>query len=253
MKTNSRVEGTGVAIASLALGIAAVCSSFLLIGGALALIGLLLGITHLVQRENARSMAWWGVSLSAVGLAATIAFGGLYYRIYQEVRTAIEAEAKDSVWAEWEGKEAPNLRLTTLDGTELAVADLRGKRVVLAFWATWCPPCRMEIPHFNKFIDEFPADQLMIIAISSEEADTVRSFAAKQGIRYRLAVLDDETLPAPFNQIRAIPTTFFIDRQGVIQNVRVGYHDYDALKRLAVQPDFQPVSEPAPAAPEQMD
>lgn len=81
----------------------------------------------------------------------------------------------------------------------------------------------------------------------------MRSFAAKQGIRYRLEFLDDESLPAPFNQGRAIPPTFFIDRQGVIQNVPVGYHGQDVLKCLAIQPDFQSVSDSAAAAFEQTD
>ncbi|MCS7049170.1 MAG: redoxin domain-containing protein [Verrucomicrobiae bacterium] len=248
MNSSTGSSGTGLAVGSLVLGILGVCLSFLLVGGVLAVVGLVLGIAHLTRCEAGRGMAWWGTGLSAVGLAATLMFGGLYYRAYQQIRAAMERHADETPFAEWEGKEAPDFRFTTLDGAELALADLRGKRVMLAFWATWCPPCRREIPHFNQLTKEVSADELVIVGISSEEAEKVRAFAAQEGIRYRLAVIEGDELPAPFNLVRAIPTTFCIDRKGVIQNVLVGYQNYESLKQHAVQPDFEPAPQGVPAS-----
>ena len=129
--------------------------------------------------------------------------------------------------------------------------------MVLDFWATWCPPCRKEIPHFIELVNDPGAGDLVVIGISRESEETLAAFAQEQGINYPVASAED--LPAPFGEVRSIPTTFFVDRNGVIQTVFEGYRDFQTLKDAALAEDFKgeaadlpvldaPEIDPAPAA-----
>jgi thiol-disulfide isomerase/thioredoxin len=119
--------------------------------------------------------------------------------------------------------------------------------VVLDFWATWCPPCVREIPHFIRLHNETSRDDLIIVGISSEADSKLKPFVKKYGVSYPIASAND--LPSPYSDVRAIPTTFFIDRQGVIQSVLVGYHELKELKTRAQSPDFKGEPKSAPASP----
>ncbi len=130
----------------------------------------------------------------------------------------------------WEGRPAPDLTITTTDGSRLKISDLHGRGVIVDCWATWCGPCLREIPHLERVADDFPKD-LVVVGISSEELQTVQRFASSRVIRYRVGTADSP--PPPFAPIAAVPTTFFIDRQGVIRKVLVGYRDYPALREQA--------------------
>lgn len=129
---------------------------------------------------------------------------------------------------EWLDKPAPELAVEDLNGDAVKLSQFKGKRVILAFWATWCPPCKMEIPHFIKLADRYK-DDLVIIGISNEDKETISKFAAQNGINYTLAVGSYNMAP-PYSEITAIPTTFFIDGEGIIRNVVVGYHDFKELE-----------------------
>ena len=117
---------------------------------------------------------------------------------------------------------------------------------MLDFWATWCGPCVKEIPHFITLRDLFPPDELVIVGISQEGEAILRPFVAKKGMNYPVASGKD--LPLPYSGIVSIPTTFFIDRNGVIQDAVVGYHDLTALRKYALGEDYagEPKSPPAP-------
>ncbi len=234
----------GLAIAALVLGIVAVISSFLLIGAVCGLIGLVLGVIQLRRRPGGRVMAWSGVVLCILGILASGLFAGLYYVAYQKYQQAI---ASDATAEEWEGVLAPDIKVTTLDGSTVTLSDLKGKRVILDFWATWCPPCVMEIPHFVRLRSEISTNDLVLIGISDEERDTLEKFIKKHGINYSIGAGKD--LPAPYSDIESIPTTYFIDRKGVIQKILVGYHDFDELKEHATAPDFEGEPKSAPTEP----
>jgi cytochrome c biogenesis protein CcmG/thiol:disulfide interchange protein DsbE len=233
----------GLAITSLVLGILALILGLFLVGGALGLIGLVFGVVHLAKRPTGRGMAWAGLILSLCGLLLAGWAGYTYYRIVKIVQGNMAN--KTQVMDRWIGMPAPDVTVTTLDGKTITLSELRGKRVVLDFWATWCPPCRMEIPHFVQLATETPADQLAIVGISSEPADKLKPFVEENKINYPIASATQ--LPSPYEDVTAIPTTFFIDRNGVITKILVGYHDYENLKSEALAPDFQP---PAPAPSE---
>ncbi len=135
------------------------------------------------------------------------------------------------VFDEWLNKPATELVVEDLTGAAVKLSQFKGKRVILAFWATWCPPCKMEIPHFIKLADRYK-DDLVIIGISNEDKETISKFAAQNGINYTLAVSKNNTA-SPYSDVTAIPTTFFIDREGIIRNVVIGYHDFNALEKMA--------------------
>jgi peroxiredoxin len=230
----------------LVLGILAICLSFLLVGGLFGVIGLILGVVHLCRRRAFRGMAWWGSALSLLGLLAVAGFGFLYFRVYKEVRSAMESYGSPTTPAEWKGVKAPDFTVTTIDGETITLSKLQGKRVVVNLWATWCPPCRTEIPHFVRLANDTSREDLVIIGISSEDEPVLKSFAKKNRITYPIA--SAKQLPQPYDGIASIPTTFFIDSRGVIQDVVVGYCDFEALKTHALQTDFEGTPKAVPAA-----
>ena len=237
---------SGAATACLVLGILAVCFSFLLVGGILGLVGLILGIIHLCRKRSHTAMAWWGFSLSLLGVLASIGLGVFYYQVYRHVSAAMESTVKEAALTEWEGATAPDFTFTTLEGKTIRLSEFKGKRVVLDFWATWCPPCRKEIPHLIRLVNDTSREDFVAVGISDEEEDVLRPFVKNNGMNYHVARADK--LPPPYDSIQSIPTTLFIDRRGVIQKVLVGYQDFDTLKSYALQKDSEgpPKAQPAP-------
>ncbi|HUT29549.1 MAG TPA: TlpA disulfide reductase family protein [Sedimentisphaerales bacterium] len=229
-----RSAGTGLAVASLVLGILAVLLSAACVGAICGLVGLILAVTHLRRSRVLRPMAWWGLGLSILGLLLAIAFTVYAGRAFRQIRENM-GQSASRTYQQWIGKEAPDIALKDVDGKSLALSELRGRRVVLDFWATWCPPCKGEIPHFVKLSNTYDADDLVIIGISSEDEATIRSFRDSRGIKYPLAA--GRNLPSPYGDIKSIPTTFFIDRKGIIRDVLVGYHDFARLNAHVIALD----------------
>lgn len=224
-----------LAVASLVLGIAGLVGSFLVVGGILGLVGLLLGGWHLARRPEARLLGWCGVWVSSLAVVAAAGFFTLYFNAIRGIagQQADGFGGGTSGFAEWRGREAPDFEIVTLDGTRFRLADLKGRRVVLDFWATWCPPCVREIPHFIQLRQDLPEDAVAIVGLSREDRTVLKPFAAAKGVNYPIASTLDSELPAPFSGVRSIPTTFFLDRDGRIEEVVVGYHDYEALRSRA--------------------
>ena len=247
--SSERPPVLGLAIASLVLGILSLALSFLVLGGLLGLIGVILGAMHLGKKRRPAGMARWGVALSIIGLVASIGFAGLYYVTYQKIARIMKSASPDAAvdLAKWEGVQAPDITVTTLDGQTIQLSQLKGKRVVLDFWAAWCPPCVREIPHFIRLFSQTSRDKLVIVGISDEKAGTLRTFIKEKGINYPIGSATN--LPSPYADIQSIPTTFYIDRQGVIQTVAVGYHEFDALKTEALAADFQGEPKTLPVGP----
>ncbi|WP_107947340.1 redoxin domain-containing protein [Lysinibacillus parviboronicapiens] len=137
------------------------------------------------------------------------------------------------------GDTPPDFTLTTLDGEEVTLSDLRGKKVVLNFWATWCPPCKAEMPHMQNYYDQYAKkENVEILAVNltsaerdvTEDAkiDTITTF--KDSYELTFPILLDKKNDAGFDyQVITIPTTYFIDSNGYIQRTIQGPMDVDML------------------------
>lgn len=121
---------------------------------------------------------------------------------------------------------APDFTLKDLAGNDVSLSNFQGKAIILNFWATWCPPCRAEIPHFIKLYEEYKDKGLVIIGISLDQGvDTViKDFVAKYNITYPILRGNKEVI-ASYGGMAGIPTTFFINREGKIVNKIMGIID----------------------------
>ena len=119
-------------------------------------------------------------------------------------------------------KNAPDFSVEDINGKTHKLSDYHGRNVVVVFWATWCPACNLEVPHLIELRKMLADDKLAILAISNEEPEHLKNFAASKGINYTVASLGDSPLPKPFADVTSIPTTFFIDPNGKIKFAAVG-------------------------------
>jgi peroxiredoxin len=128
---------------------------------------------------------------------------------------------------------APEFTLKDLDGRDVRLADFRGQVVMVNFWATWCPPCRAEIPDFIELQDQQGSKGLRIVGISldDEGAAKVAPFAAQNRINYTMLVNGNAAASA-FGVSEGIPTTYLLDRQGRIVERRVGVAPREHWRQL---------------------
>jgi thiol-disulfide isomerase/thioredoxin len=190
-----------------------------------------------LQPHSARKFRW-ALSLLVAALAL-LAFEAFNYF------SAPPLDPEQKALLAWQGVRAPDFTVTNLDGQAVHLADLKGKRVVLNFWATWCPPCLEEIPNFINLGSATSSTNIVIMGISTDDAATQEAFAQRHGINYPLTILQDA--PSPYQDVDRIPVTMFIDRNGVIQHVLFGPQDLQTLEEYAAESDFAGKVEGAPA------
>ena len=132
----------------------------------------------------------------------------------------------------WWGKIAPDFTLTDIEGNVHKLSNYRGKAVLVVFWTTWVPTCKLEIPHLKELRDGVPEDQLAILGISNELPAPLKEFASAQGINYTVLSNSGTTLPAPFGEVEYIPSSFFVDSEGRIKLAATGLVPADDAKAI---------------------
>ncbi|MEZ5397081.1 MAG: ankyrin repeat domain-containing protein [Bryobacterales bacterium] len=173
------------------------------------------------MRAQRRSARRWPLLGSAVP-------AGVPRRIGNEAVTA----GRDAGLAGWTGEEAPDFTITTLDGEEIHLSDLRGKRVVVGFWATWCGACIEQAPDLKRLMNETSRDELTVLGISWEDEDDLRSLSPS-GTSITPSP-PPKTCPSSFGDVTTFPTAIFIDAEGVIRGHKVGYSGFENLRDLAL-------------------
>jgi peroxiredoxin len=130
------------------------------------------------------------------------------------------------------GKPAPDFVLATPDGDVVRLSDFRGKIVILNFWATWCVPCRKEFPELVKTYD--PNSDIVVVGVDLQEnAGEVRDFAAQFGATYPI-VIDQDAKVADSYRLLGLPSTYFIDKEGVLRAQQFGQLTREIIdKRVA--------------------
>jgi peroxiredoxin len=127
------------------------------------------------------------------------------------------------------GNLAPDFTLETLDGKTVRLSDYRGKTILLNFWATWCPPCRSEMPDMQKFYEDEDVE-ILAVNLTQQEAsmEDVKSFVEEYGLTFPV-LLDQNLQVATDYGIQVIPSSFMIDKNGIIQYTALGALNYETM------------------------
>lgn len=142
-----------------------------------------------------------------------------------------------SIPAPQKGFQAPDFILETSTGGEMRLSDLRGQVVLLNFWASWCPPCRAEMPAFERTYQDLREQGFIILAVNATSQDSTEQaleFTREYGLNFPILFDLDGSVNRLY-QVRSLPTSFFIDSHGVIQEVVIGGPMSEALLRIRVQ------------------
>ncbi|PMC38625.1 thiol:disulfide interchange protein [Bacillus sp. UMB0899] len=130
-----------------------------------------------------------------------------------------------------EGSAAPDFELETLSGESMSLSSLKGKKVIINFWATWCPPCRSEMPDMQKIQNEYNGDVVVLavnLTSSENSVETVDSFVKELGLTFPVLLDEKGKINNQF-EVLSYPTSYFVDENGVIQTKFVGALSYDQM------------------------
>lgn len=151
-------------------------------------------------------------------------------------KTSSEPIQDEPTKAETTSSLAYDFQLPSINGKKVKLSDFKGNVIILNFWATWCPPCRAEIPSFIELYKKHKDEGLAIIGVAIDNEIKVKNFVKDYKINYPV-LLADETTIQKYGGIRGIPTTFIIDKNGNITKNYIGYrpkeifeNDFKALK-----------------------
>jgi peroxiredoxin len=129
------------------------------------------------------------------------------------------------------GKPAPDFELKTLDGKTVKLSDFRGKAVLVNFWATWCGPCKIEMPWLADLQTKYASRGLVILGVSVDEgsADKIASFSKEMGVNYTVLRTTDE-VSDEYGGIDGLPTNFYVGRNGIVVEQVAGLVSKDVME-----------------------
>lgn len=140
-----------------------------------------------------------------------------------------------------EGFQAPDFTLSTLDGEEIAFSQLRGRPMLINLWASWCLPCRAEMPAIQTVYDEYADRGFLVLAVNATNQDShsdVIAFTRNNGLTFPILLDEDGEVSRKY-ALQALPTSYFVDSHGIIREVVVGGPMSEALLRIRVQQLFE--------------
>lgn len=184
----------------------------------------------MAQNSNSRM-----ILTIAVVIVLVFALGYAFMNNGSETAPAAQANKNTSQAANETRQypDAPDFTLKNLENQEVRLSDYKGKVVFLNFWATWCAPCRQEIPHFIDLVDKYGKDGFVVlgVALDPREFEKVPGFANQLGINYPV-LLDETGVSQLYGGIQSIPTTFVIDRNGKAIDRIVGSRPHAEFEKI---------------------
>jgi len=183
----------------------------------------------------------------ALVVVAVVAAGMLYFGFHMARRSA-PAHSMGLAYA----SPAPNFTLESLDGKNMSLSDLRGKAVLLNFWATWCSPCKVEMPWFVELQSEYGSQGLQIVGVAMDDSskEDIAKFAKDMGVNYPV-LLGKEAVGDAYGGVPALPESFFIGRDGKIVDKIIGLRGKGEIEesiRKALNTTAGPSSTPTASA-----
>jgi thiol-disulfide isomerase/thioredoxin len=179
--------------------------------------------------NNRRTLLILSIALVA---AAVLALGSSIY-VVRRARASAQANAQNARVIRFakDPETAPPFLLRDLNGKIVSIADGKGKVVILNFWATWCPPCREEIPEFVKLQEAYKGKLLIIGASEDEDGpQKVQQFVQRFGMNYPIVMATKELIDN-YGGVPALPTSFLIDPQGRVMQKHTGLYEYEVYER----------------------
>ncbi|MFD3445667.1 peroxiredoxin family protein [Microbacteriaceae bacterium 4G12] len=181
--------------------------------------------------------------LLVIGLLIALCGYALYHQFWKTDKVTVAkqksaAEVMANAGLEI-GKAAPDFELQALDGSKMKLSDLKGKKVILNFWATWCPPCKEEVPEMQAFYEKHK-DNVVILAVNytiSEKAgaeEKVKNFAKENGVTFPI-LLDTTSNVGNMYKVISLPTSYFIDTNGVIRQKFIGPMTVKYMEKMVNQ------------------
>lgn len=129
------------------------------------------------------------------------------------------------------GKVAPAFTLVTLEGKKVSLSDYKGRPVLVNFWATWCAPCKLEMPWFEGFRAQYAAQGFEVLGIAEDDAgkDEIAKVAKKTGVTYPVLLTDGKVAPA-YGGVEVLPMSFYIDKTGIVVEETAGLGSKDEIE-----------------------
>jgi peroxiredoxin len=181
-------------------------------------------------------------------VVALVIAGMLYFGYHQARRSASAGGSDVSFSGITISKPAPDFTLETVSGQSMRLSDLRGKAVLLNFWATWCAPCKIEMPWFVELQNEYGSQGLQIVGVAMDDSskEDIAKFAKDMGVNYPV-LMGKEAVGEEYGGVPALPESFFIGRDGKIVDKIIGLKGKAEIED-SIKKALSTQGSPAPAA-----